>query len=116
MNSALQTTLGSWVFLFGAIVFEVTGTTCMKLSAGFSQLLPSLSMGICYALSFTLLNLALKHIEIGIAYAIWSGLGTVLIACIGITRFNEHVSVLKIISLALVVLGVIGLKASLRTS
>ncbi|MEH1770595.1 DMT family transporter [Nostoc sp.] len=102
----------SWLFLFLAIISEVTGTTCMKLSAGFTQLLPSVSMVIFYGISLTSLTFAIKKIDVSVAYAIWSGLGTVLIATIGILWFKEPANALKIISIGLVIIGVIGLNIS----
>lgn len=102
----------SWLFLLLAIISEVAGTTCMKLSAGFTQLLPSVSMVIFYGISLTSLTFAIKKINVSVAYAIWSGLGTVLIATIGILWFKEPANALKIISLGLVIVGVIGLNIS----
>ena len=102
----------SRLFLLLAIISEVTGTTCMKLSAGFTQLLPSVSMIIFYGISLTSLTIAIKKIDVSVAYAVWSGLGTVLIATIGILWFKEPATALKIISLGLVVIGVIGLNLS----
>ncbi len=101
-----------WFCLAGAILFEVAGTTCMKLSQGFTKLLPSLSVFILYAISFSLMILALKRIELGVAYAMWAGLGTALIAMIGIVWFGESASLLKIVSIVLVITGVVGLHLS----
>ncbi len=90
----------------------MTGTTALKLSQGFSRLAPSLVVVVSYCLSFYLLSLTLKKMEVGVVYAIWSAVGTALIATIGILWFNEPISVLKIGSLALIILGVIGLNLS----
>lgn len=106
----------SWFFLFGAIISEVLGTTCMKLSSGFTKTLPSIGMFVCYGASLACLTFALRRIEVGVAYAIWSGVGTMLISGIGIVAFRENVSVLKILSLALVIVGIVGLKLSLRAT
>ncbi len=105
----------SWLFLFLAIISEVTGTTCMKLSAGFTHLLPSVAMAIFYGISLASLTMAIKTINISTAYAVWSGLGTVLIAVIGILWFKEPAPALKIISIALVVIGVIGINLGSTT-
>ncbi|NLW06821.1 MAG: multidrug efflux SMR transporter [Clostridia bacterium] len=99
----------SWFYLLLAIILEVAGTTSAKLSQGFNNLLPTVIMYIMYALSLTTLVFALKKIEVSIAYAIWSGLGTGLIALIGILWFKETASALKLTSLLLIVAGVIGL-------
>ena len=104
--------LTSWFYLVMAIFFEVSGTTFMKLSEGFTKTLPSILMVVFYAISLGLLTLALKKIDVSIAYAIWAGLGTMLIATIGILWFKEPVSALKIISLGLVIVGVVGLHLS----
>ena len=68
--------LMSWLFLFIGIVLELGGTTCMKLSEGFSRILPSVAMILFYMSSLGMLTLALKHIPLNVAYAIWSGVGT----------------------------------------
>lgn len=98
-----------YVFLLGAIVSEVIGTSALKLSDGFSKLWPSVVVVLAYGLSFFLLSLTLKRMGVGTAYAIWSGLGTALIVIIGIFYFKEDVSVLKVTSILLIVIGVIGL-------
>lgn len=99
----------SWVYLTLAILLEVGGTTSMKLSQGFTKLLPSILIFILYGLSFGSLTLALKGIDVSIAYAVWSGLGIALIALVGIFWFNEPAGAFKIISLGLIIVGVIGL-------
>ena len=81
----------------------------MKLSQGFTRLTPSVLLFVFYGLSFTALTIVLKKIDVSIAYAVWSGLGTALIAAIGIIYFREPLSVVKVISLALVIVGVVGL-------
>jgi small multidrug resistance pump len=101
-----------WLFLAGAIALEVAGTLSMKLSDGFSKPVPSVLLFVFYAASFVALTLALKKIEVGIAYAVWSGVGTVLVATIGILFFREAVSTLKLVSILLVIVGVIGLNLS----
>jgi small multidrug resistance pump len=104
--------MNSYFLLLLAIGFEVCGTTCMKLSEGFSKLLPSILIFVFYALSFSLFTLALKGIDVSIAYAIWAGMGTALITVVGIFWFKEPVNALKMLSLFVVVAGVIGLNLS----
>ena len=99
-----------WFTLILAIIFEVLGTTAMKLSVGFTKLLPSLAMGLFYILSLIMLTLTLKKIDVSVAYAIWSGLGTALIALIGIWVFGESFSLLKVVSIGFIIIGVIGLQ------
>jgi len=99
----------AYLYLLSAIVLEVCGTTSMKLSQGFTRFLPSVLIFVFYGLSFTLLTMVLKRIEVSVAYAIWSGVGTALIATVGILYFKETLTWLKLVSLALVIIGVIGL-------
>ena len=101
-----------WLYLIIAITMEVAGTTSMKLSQGFSKLLPSISIFIFYGFSFTFLTLALKVLPIGMTYAIWSAVGIALITLIGTTWFAESFNVIKVISLLLIIIGVAGLLAS----
>ncbi len=102
----------AWLFLLLAILLEIAGTTMLKLSDGFSKLLPSVAMVILYALSFGSLSLTLKRIDVGVAYAIWSALGTALIATIGVLWFHEPVTALKVFSLVAIIGGVVGLYLS----
>lgn len=98
-----------WLVLFGAIVFEVAGTMAMKLSEGFTKLVPSVLLFVFYAVAFVGLTFAIKKIEVSVAYAVWSGLGTALIAAVGMVYFRESVTLVKLISLMLIVIGVVGL-------
>lgn len=104
--------MGAWLLLFFAIVMEVSGTTCMKLSQGFTQLWPTVLVFVFYGFSFTASTFALKTIDISIAYAIWMALGTAMIALIGMLWFNETLSLLKIIALMLIITGVVLLNIS----
>ena len=101
-----------WIYLILAIGLEVAGTTSMKLSQGFSKMVPSITMFICYIGSLSFLTLALKKIEVGTAYAIWSGIGTAAIAIIGIALFSEDLNAIKIVSITLIIAGVVGLNLS----
>ena len=101
-----------WFYLAMAILLEVMGTTCMKLSEGFTRLIPSVLVFVLYMVSFSFMILALKKMELGVVYAIWAGLGTAMIALIGIVWFQESVSLLKIVSIVFIVLGVVGLRLS----
>jgi len=98
-----------WIFLVVAIMLEVSGTIAMKLSDGFTKIVPLTAMFVFYMLGLSLLALVLKKIDISVAYAIWSGLGTALIAIVGMLWFKEPITVLKIISIILIIMGVIGL-------
>jgi len=106
--------LQAWMWLVGAIVFEVLGTTAMKMSEGFTKTMPSVAMGVFYILSLTALTYALKKFDVSMAYAIWSGVGTALITLIGIWYFKESVSVVKIASIGFIIIGVVGLHLSTK--
>jgi small multidrug resistance pump len=99
----------SWIYLIIAIITEVIGTTNMKLSQGFTKVVPSILMVVFYIICFAFMNLALKKLDVSITYAIWSGVGTALIAAIGIFYFKEPATAIKIGSIALIVIGVVGL-------
>ena len=106
----------SVLYLAVAIVLEICGTTALKLSHGFTRIGPASVVVFCYAASFVLLSLALRVIDLSIAYALWSGVGTAIVAAIGIVWFGEPAGALKLLSLALIVLGVAGLHLSGRAS
>jgi len=106
----------SLLYLAAAIILEISGTTSLKLSDGLTRLGPTGAVVICYVASFALLSLALRGIDLSIAYAVWSGVGTAIVATIGIVWFGESAGVWKLFSLALIVLGVAGLHLSGRVS
>ena len=96
-----------WIYLIIAILTEVVGTTMMKVSQGLTRLVPAVLMFVMYAISFVFMALALKKLEVSTAYAIWSGLGTAVIAAIGILWFQESFSIPKLVGIVLVIGGVI---------
>ena len=96
-----------WHYLMVAILAEVAGTSSMKYSDGLTRFWPSVSVFACYGLSLTALTRALRHLDISVAYAIWSGLGMVLITLIGALVFREPMPVLKLVSVALIIAGVV---------
>ncbi len=96
-----------WIFLAAAIVSEVIGTSALKASEGFSRLWPSVIVVIGYALAFYFLSLTLKTIPVGVAYAIWSGIGIVLIALIAWFLYGQTLDFPAIIGMSLIVAGVI---------
>ena len=97
--------MNPWMLLCFAILLELSGTLCLKLSHGFSRLLPSLGVICFYFGSFTLMSFSLKTLEVGIVYAIWSGVGTALIAVVGVLAFGESITVFKILGLLMIVGG-----------
>ncbi len=100
-----------WSCLALAIALEIAGTTSMKLSQGFTRPLPSVLLFVFYALSFALMTVAVKRIDMSVSYAIWSGAGTAVITLIGVYAFGETLSAVQIASIALIIAGVIGLRA-----
>ncbi len=99
-----------WTLLTFGIIFEVLGTVCMKYAEGFTKLIPSILVFIFYGLSLAILVFVLRRMEVSIAYAIWAGAGTALIALIGIIWFHDSISTAKVISLCLIIMGIIGLE------
>ncbi len=99
----------TWVIMGAAIILEVSGTICLKLAEGFTRLGPSLAIIPLYGGSLALLAIALKTLPVSSAYAVWAALGTAAVAVIGIVYFREPVNVVKVVSLVLVIVGVVGL-------
>lgn len=106
----------AWAVLSVAILFEVAGTTCMRLSEGFTRLTPSVLIFVFYAISFMLNTLVTRVLGLSVVYAVWSGVGTVLTALIGYLYFKEPATALKLASAGLIVIGVIGLHTASRTT
>ncbi len=98
-----------WIYLTLAILSEVFGTTSMKYSEGFTKVIPSILVIFFYVTSLIFFNFALKKIDVGVAYAIWSGVGTALLVGVGHFLFDEPLNWIKVCSIVLIVLGVIGL-------
>ncbi|MDD2701952.1 MAG: SMR family transporter [Sideroxydans sp.] len=96
-----------WVFLSVAIVSEVIATSALKASEGFSRLWPSVIVVVGYAAAFYFLSLTLRTIPIGVAYAIWSGVGVALIALISWVFFGQSLDFPGIVGISLIVAGVI---------
>ncbi|MEU1019932.1 multidrug efflux SMR transporter [Streptomyces sp. NPDC005900] len=96
-----------YALLAGAITAEVAATTAMKYSEGFSRLWPSLITLAGYLIAFTLLAQTLKTLSVGTAYAIWAGVGTAAVAAIGMLFLGESAGPVKLVGLALVIVGVV---------
>lgn len=104
-----------WVFLAVAIVSEVIGTSTLKASEGFTRLWPSAIVVAGYASAFYFLSLTLKTIPVGVAYAIWSGAGIVLIALIAWVLYGQALDLPAIIGMSLIVAGIVVLNLSSNT-
>jgi len=100
----------SWVYLFFAGLFEVGWAVGLKYSHGFTRLTPSLLTVAAMAVSLFLLGLALRSLPLGTAYAIWTGIGTIGTALLGIALFSEPADALRLACIGLIAAGIIGLK------
>ncbi len=103
--------MAAWIYLAIAICSEVTATTFLKLSDGFSKLVPSVIVVAGYVLSFVLLSFALKTFSVGVAYAIWAGTGTALVALVGWLFLSESIAWPVWLGIGLVIAGVIVVQA-----
>jgi quaternary ammonium compound-resistance protein SugE len=99
-----------WLYLALAGALEIVWAIGLKYTEGFSRLVPSLITGVAMILSLVLLGLALKHIPVGTGYAVWTGIGAAGTALMGIWLFNEPANAARLACLALIVIGIVGLK------
>lgn len=106
----------AYVYLACAIIFEVLGTAAMKYSEGFHRWIPSVLIVVCYGICYVTLTLALKTLQIGSVYAIWAGVGTVLMAIIGALLFGEPVVPAKVLATSLIIVGVVMLSMNSKPS
>jgi small multidrug resistance pump len=97
----------AWVLLGIAIAAEIFGTLSLKASDGFSKLLPSLGVLLGYGAAFTLMAISLKKLDVGITYAIWSGVGIIGAAIGGVIFFDQHLSRMTIFGMAIIIAGVV---------
>lgn len=97
----------AYAILFIAIIAEVIGTSALKLSDGFTKAIPSVVVVVGYGFAFYFLSIVLRSIPVGIAYAIWAGVGIALIAIVGVLFFNQTLDVPAIAGIALIVAGVL---------
>ncbi|WP_434560151.1 quaternary ammonium compound efflux SMR transporter SugE [Pseudomonas sp. R1-6] len=102
----------SWIILFFAGLFEVGWAVGLKYTDGFSRPLPTALTIAAMAISLGLLGLAMKEMPLGTAYAIWTGVGAVGTVIAGIILFGESMALIRLASVALIIAGLIGLKAS----
>ena len=100
----------AWLFLFVAGLFEVGWAIGLKYTDGFTRLVPSIWTVASMVLSIVLLGLALKSLPVGTAYAVWTGIGAVGTAALGISLFGEPATAARLASIGLIVAGIVGLK------
>ena len=103
----MSVVLKSYLLLFLAVGFETMATSCLKSSQQFTRPLPTVLMAVGYVASFYCLSLVLKHMALGVAYAIWCALGMVLVAVIGTVAFKQRLDAPAMIGIAFIVIGVI---------
>jgi quaternary ammonium compound-resistance protein SugE len=100
----------AWILLIFAGLFECGWAIGLKYTEGFTRLVPSIFTVAAMAISFWLLATAMKSIPVGTAYAVWTGIGAIGVATLGMVLFGESRDVMRIVSLLLIVCGIIGLK------
>jgi len=100
----------AWVYLVVAGLFEIGWAIGLKYTEGFTRLVPSVATGIAMLISVVLLGLALRELPVGTGYAVWTGIGTVGTALLGIFLFAEPATAIRLASIALIVAGIAGLK------
>lgn len=102
----------AWILLFFAGLFEIGWAVGLKYTEGFSRLWPTVGTAAALIVSMALLSAALRTLPLGTAYAVWTGIGTVGAAALGILLFREPVTMLRVVCIGLIVAGIIGLKFS----
>ena len=100
----------AWIYLVVAGLFECGWAIGLKYTEGFSKIIPSLLTISAMAISFWLLSAAMKTIPVGTAYAVWTGIGAVGVAIMGMVLFGESRDIMRVICLLLIVSGIVGLK------
>ena len=108
--------MNAWLCLIVAIIAEVIATSALKASQGFSQWAPSVVVIVGYGIAFYCLSMALRSVPLGIAYAIWSGVGTALIALIGLVLYKQKLDPAAMLGIGLIVAGVLVLNLFSKSS
>lgn len=102
--------MSSYWYLAGAIVAETIGTTALSQTQGFTRLVPSIIVAVAFTISFFLMSLALRNIPVGIAYAIWAGVGIVLITLLGWMFLDQKLDFVAFIGIAMIIGGVVTIR------
>jgi small multidrug resistance pump len=105
----------AYVYLVCAIIAEVAGTTALKASEEFTKPIPSIIVIAGYSISFYLLTLCLRTMNIGVTYAVWSGLGVVLVAIVGLVLYGERLDLAAVAGMGLIIAGVVVLNTMSKT-
>lgn len=106
-SGPLSAESASWLYLILAILFEVGGTTSLKMSDGFTKVLPTISTVVLYLLTFLFLGFAVKKIDLSVAYAVWSGIGIIILALVSFLFLNEKMNLIKIMGILFIIGGVV---------
>ena len=96
----------NWVWLGGAIILEVIGTTALQQSAQFTRIVPTMIMAVCYGMAFYALSVVVQSMPMGVVYAIWSGMGIVLISAVAWIWYRQTLDTAALLGLALIIAGV----------
>ena len=99
--------MNDWLLLTFAIIAEVCGTSALKLSEGFTKLLPSFVVLLGYGFSFWALSIIIKSLPVGVVYAVWSGAGIALIALVGWLFFDQRLSLMTLLGIVLIIMGIL---------
>ncbi len=105
-------TINPWIIMTLAIMCSTFGTTCLKLSDGFRRFWPVVGVGIGYGFFFFTITLVFKRVDMGMGYAVWSGLSTTMVSIVGAVFFKESMNWKKAFSLALIIMGIVGMHLS----
>lgn len=108
--------MNTWIILLIAVIGEVVATTSLKLSEGFTKLVPSVVVVVGYAIAFYCLSITLKSIPLGIAYAVWSGLGIVTVSILGWPVFGQKLDIWALLGMFLIICGVLILNLLSKTA
>jgi len=100
----------AWIYLFLAGLFEIGWAVGLKYSHGFTKLWPSVFTAAAMTVSVVLLGIALRNLPLGTAYAIWTGIGTIGTAVLGIVLFSEPAEAMRLVCIAMIAAGIVGLK------
>lgn len=104
----------AWLVLAASVLAEVFGTIALRCTDGFTRFLPSVITALSYATAIWLMSISVRHLEVGLTYAVWAGSGTALTALVGILWFGESADLLRLAGLSCIVLGAIALNLSAR--
>ncbi|MDE2128249.1 MAG: multidrug efflux SMR transporter [Betaproteobacteria bacterium] len=104
----------AWLLLAGSVLAEVAGTIALRYADGFTRIIPSAAVLALYGTAIWLMSITVKHLEVGLTYAVWAGCGTALTALLGMLWFGESAHAMRLVGIGLIVVGVIAINLSIR--